>query len=340
MRRFGRQFFTLILCLLMVLSPVTLCACNSSSEKSEETVPTATREQIYESDNDVPYVSAEWQPFVYSEFYREALGEQVQLDFECLVEAIMAGTAQIEVSEEFWANVHNLIPPLFPPYYQVVEDSNYSKGTLTLTYYDDREQTLNEFGARVEEIINNSVCEGDTDIMKALAIYNYLTPRFVYDYSAVGDVYADVTPYRAIMEYEGICQSFANGYTYLCMQVGLNATVAQGINEKIQNHEWSMVMLDGEWYYFDPTFDQALSSLIYFGFTKNYRAEVDEYPLAWQNVGLLDKYLGDTFDGIDDQRFEYLHVLDSEVKLRRENGQMIVSGTSTADGQQYEFVVE
>lgn len=329
----------LALFLSVALLTNVLAGCSSASNTTT-TSTTATGTQIYSVTNDVPFVNLKWQPFVYSEFYRETLGEQVQMDFEKMVDAIMTGTTQIEVSEEFMANVKRMIPPLFPPYYQVVSDATYSEGILTLTYYDDREEVLNGFGKRVEEIINNSVCEGDTDIMKALAIYNYLTPRFVYDYSAVGDVYADVTPYRALLNYEGICQSFAAAFTYLCLQEGLNATVAQGINESIENHEWSMVMLDGEWYYFDPTFDQALSSLKYFGFTKNYRAEVDEYPLAWQDVGLLEIYLASDFDGIDDTRFEYLNILDSEVTLERKNGQMIVSGKSTTEDKTYQFVIE
>lgn len=324
--------------LIAVLSLAIFTGCDSDTTESTVQNALTPGEQIFDVKNDVPFVKHEWKPFVYSEFFYNNLGDQVKMDFERMVEAILNGEEQIEVSQEFSEHVFDMIPSLFPPFYYVVDEMVYQDGVATLTYLEGRENTLEEFGKKVEEIIDACVCEGDSELMAAAAIYNYYTPRIKYDHSAVGDVYADVTGYRGIMEFEGICQSFASAYTYLCLQVGIDITTVIGISNKVETHQWCMMNIDGEYYYVDPTFDEGLSSLKYFCFTKGYRETNDNYPIAWQNIAEL--YRGDNFDGVNSTHFDYLRSVDCNVELERKDGQMIVHGNSMVDGTEYNFVLE
>lgn len=331
----------LLAILLMVSIILSLASC--AKEDPEPSTPhnsVPVGEQIFDADNDVPFIYHEWDPYAYGEFYRDTLGEQVQMDYLSLIEAIMAGNEQIEISSEFHEHMFDMLLTLFPPFDFVVENVNYKDGLLSIEYYDDREQVLSEFKARVEDILNSCICEGDTDIMKAIALYNYLTPRLTYDYAAVGNRDADVSGYRGIMEYEGICQSFASAYSYLCLQLGIDATVVIAFSEDIETHEWSMIKLDGEYYYVDPTFDTGMSSMMYFGFSKSYRAEKDKYPIEWQDVGAMKIYRGDTFEGVDSSRFDELRVMNYDVTIRRINGTMIITGKSSIDNKEYSITID
>lgn len=296
--------------------------------------------QLFDSNNDVPYAKHEWKPFVYGQFYRDTLGEQVQMDYEAVIEAILNGDTEVYVSNEFMVDMFENMNVLFPPYYFVVEDTNYQDGLLTLTFTNNREKVLDEFGSRVVSILDSCICEGDSDLMKAIAIYNYLTPRLTYDYSAVGDVYADVTSFRGLTEYSGICQSFAGAYTYLCLQEDIDATVVVAVSDKLDTHEWSMINIDGQYYYVDPTFDAGMSSMMYFGFTKEFRADYDDYPIAWQDIGGMERIRGDVFDGVSDTRFDEFRKINYDVTIVRSNGQMIITGKSSSDQKEYSVIIE
>lgn len=326
-----------LLCIFIVSMSFTACAEENKDNNPHNSVEAGN--QIIDSVNDVPFITHQWDPYAYGEFYYNALGEQVKLDYERFVEAMMNGTTEIEVSHEFMEHIYDSIHVLFPAYYYVVNDMTYKDGVLSISYLDDRENTLQEFGTQIENIISSCVCEGDTDIEKAIALYNFLTPRLTYDYAAVGDIYADVSSYRGLMDYEGICQSFAGAYSYLCLQVGIDATVVVAVSDNLETHEWCMIKLDGEYYYVDPTFDCGMSSLKYFGFTKEYREKEDEYPIAWHDIGGLGIYRGDTFEGVTDNRFSDLNKINYDLLIKRQDQKMIVTGKSSLDELEYEFTI-
>jgi hypothetical protein len=70
------------------------------------------------------------------------------------------------------------------------------------------------------------------------------------------------------MHNSGVCVTFANVYNQLLTQVGIKTTLATCEYDATMGHVWSVVTLDGEDYFCDPTFELARdngSGYIYFG---------------------------------------------------------------------------
>ena len=77
------------------------------------------------------------------------------------------------------------------------------------------------------------------------------------------------TTYRLFGSGTGICFEIARAYSYLLMQVGVDATTVMG-----GGHEWNYVRINGFNYHVDPTFAiDSGSSLAYFMMTDEQREE-------------------------------------------------------------------
>ena len=107
---------------------------------------------------------------------------------------------------------------------------------------------------------------------KALALYDYFSRTYSYDYDTFGkmsDVYVDYTrSYRFFQTGIGICHEISTAYSYLLMQAGVEATIMMG-----SDHQWSYVRINGHDYHVDPTFAiNNPGSLSYFMMTDEQRA--------------------------------------------------------------------
>ena len=89
-----------------------------------------------------------------------------------------------------------------------------------------------------------AACRADTDWQTALNLHDWLTHNMYYDYSY--QYYgAD-----SILRGYGVCDSYAKAYLMLCRAAGI--PVYRVTND---THAWNAVMLDGEWFYVDCTWD-------------------------------------------------------------------------------------
>ena len=130
-------------------------------------------------------------------------------------------------------------------------------GTAPIEYKVSKEEAakmIEEFKQLVEDTINEAVKPEYNDFEKALALYNYFATTYVYDYDAARLVESEPSKanytcsYRLLTEKTGICSELAKAYSYLLMQLGVDATtVTEG------KHEWSLIKLCGNYYHVDPT---------------------------------------------------------------------------------------
>jgi len=170
--------------------------------------------------------------------------------FYTLVDTVMAGSAEMACpDEETMYELETVARMCFPPYTALVSGASFSDGAIRFEYTVDdaqRSRLMEAFEAQVTALVSGAVREGDSPAMAAVALYHSYAGLVMYDYEAVqSDSVVDVTPYRAIMELTGICQSFAPAYAYLCLQCGIDAAPAGGLSESNEAHEWTLLSLDG-----------------------------------------------------------------------------------------------
>lgn len=101
--------------------------------------------------------------------------------------------------------------------------------------------------AIVEEIKNSS----DTELGRAIAIYEWITNNTAYKYGIVGE---DQFFENVVQNGYAVCGGYANSFKRLAKAVGLDVNYVSGWPEDGgEGHAWNQVKIDGQWYNLDTT---------------------------------------------------------------------------------------
>ena len=206
-----------------------------------------------------------FQPKVCSEYMKEVFGEKMCEAWYSMVDAMMEGkdTFVCPDDDTFDWMIGQFPHRCFPVVegligYPENPDHPVENGIAHFRYTVPREEftaKVSQFAETVENILNETVKETDTDFEKALSLYQYFTDHYTYDYDLYEALYSDVLEQRETSachvfdEKSGICCEISTAYSYLLMQTGVNATVMMG-----DDHQWSYVKINGKNYHIDPTF--------------------------------------------------------------------------------------
>ncbi len=297
-----------------------------------ETTPEAT-EAVFE------YT---WKPHVFSQIDRETIGSEAEQFFFDLVDAILAGEESVLCADKkFLWDLDLALGTYFPPYYHVVSDLTYADGAYRIKYRvgaEEREKMLLDFARRIETLIEwADLREDDSPTIRAVKIYRMYSERIVYDYHAINtDAITDVSTYRGLMELQGICQSFGSAYAYLCLQAGVEAATVSGLSTE-NAHEWTILTLDGKYYYADPTWESGNKGrgLRYFGMTATQREWNGGYIADEYNVGYSNDFWGREIS-VTDETFAPLWEAVEVTEFLEEDGVLRVV-FERADGSVGEF---
>jgi transglutaminase-like putative cysteine protease len=206
--------------------------------------------------------------------------------------------------------------PLFNADARFDYDNLYDAQTQTMQIYyvseskEQHEAFISNFVENVSVIIENNIMQNDNDLIKAISLYRAFSSSVSYNYDAAcSDIIVDVSPYNAIVNHNGICQSFAGAYTYLLLQVGIDANTCTGMTyDSSIAHEWTILKLDDKYYYADPTFENSETAgygLKYFGITTTEREAIGHFDPEYYNIGVTNEIWARDYD-ISDIRFESL----------------------------------
>ena len=229
-----------------------------------------------------------FQPKVASQYFVEVFGEEKVEAWFNLIDAVMAGEdtfacPDTETYNWVMGQFPNKCFPVINPVmgmlisYAWDRENPVKNGTASFTYLVPREEAaakIAEFATLVEDILNNTIKPDYSDFEKALSLYLYFQQNYTYDFKAAEDNekgQADyVSSYRLLTGKTGICHEISNAYSYLLMQVGVDAMTVMG-----SNHEWSYIRLNGNNYHIDPTFALSVSrdDLSYFLMSDEKRCE-------------------------------------------------------------------
>lgn len=120
--------------------------------------------------------------------------------------------------------------------------------------YDDPAACREEVEQAAAEALD-AIPYGAGDYEKALALHDWLCDHIVYQYNPDG---SDQDLYGALVEGKCVCAGYCAAYEYLLDQVGVEAETVRGDADNgswVESHAWTKVVLDGDVYYTDVTWD-------------------------------------------------------------------------------------
>ena len=201
--------------------------------------------------------------FMLSEESLQLMGNDFAEFYVGFVDAFLNYRSEVECPEKRFAEMlSSVIYYDFPLYSACAETVEYVKhydpetGMLSIVYKYD-EQTHADLIARFMEAADTLLADASpdkTDLENAKSIYHALCIRMTYDYSALTE-FERKDNYYAYLHNSGVCITFANVYNQLLTQVGIKTTLAHCDNPETVGHIWSVVTLDGQQYFCDPTYE-------------------------------------------------------------------------------------
>lgn len=342
---------SLICACVIFISMISGCSENAKSPKGTGEPQSATV-PIAEQPTTSPEPTATqkpldftWKTHVYSETFRKVYGGETEKVYYTFIDAILNGSECFACpDEETMYTISTIAGTCFPPFVALISDLSYKDGAVFLSFAlnaEQHKQVLDQFEKQIAMIIQSAVVEGDSPEMATISLYHSYSGMITYDYVAVdNDVIVDVSCYRALTELTGICQSFAGAYAYLCLQCGIEAVSVGGMTEAFEAHEWTMLTLDDQYYYMDPTFENATggTGLRYFGMTALQRELEGGFIADEYNIGNTNVLWGREIDVVA-ERFAPLWEATNIIDMERKNGILHIQ-CERIDGTQFTFVVE
>lgn len=105
---------------------------------------------------------------------------------------------------------------------------------------------------------------GMSDYEKALYVHDLIVQQTTYDYDTYVRLaeltYSDsCTPYGCLVNHLSVCSGYAKAFQWIMEEVGIECLRVTGNDiSTYDSHEWNCVLLDGEYYYVDVTWDDPV----------------------------------------------------------------------------------
>ena len=146
---------------------------------------------------------------------------------------------------------------------------DWQNGYLLVTYdHDDAEERARQQQAimeRVDEIVEEIIEPGMTDLEMQTAINDWLVENVEYDFPALENAeqnnfmfvdpyfYNTFTAYGILINGIGVCSGYADAFVLIADRVGLESVFVTGFMNGSLPHAWNRVNLDDNWYTLDVT---------------------------------------------------------------------------------------
>lgn len=133
----------------------------------------------------------------------------------------------------------------------------------------------------------------ESDYEKVKYLYDYLISHTEYEMGCADSQ----NICSVLLNGRSVCQGYAKTFQLLCQRAGVPAFLVTG-KVKGQGHAWDLILVDGQWYYVDPTWGDA-----------SYRQEEGVYPLSAYPAVNYDYFCVTT------QQIARTHSLDEKIEL-------------------------
>ena len=143
-----------------------------------------------------------------------------------------------------------------------------STGDLLVTYDQDvatQQRQQRAIMARVDEIIDEIITDGMTELEIQIAINDFLIKHATYDFAALENAalnnfmfvdpeyYDSFTAYGILINGVGVCSGYADAFTLIADRAGLESVIVTGYLRGNLPHAWNRVNINDEWYTIDVT---------------------------------------------------------------------------------------
>lgn len=130
---------------------------------------------------------------------------------------------------------------------------------VSLNYLMDYETIVDAKAAvkaKVDEIVSNAPSDA-TQFELELYAHDYIADNCEYDNESastqnVSDNSGNI--YGVLIEGKAVCEGYARAFQLICKRLGIECVNILGISDNV-SHMWNCVMIDGEWYQIDVTWD-------------------------------------------------------------------------------------
>ncbi len=127
-----------------------------------------------------------------------------------------------------------------------------------------------------------------TDVQKALILHDRIINRCDY-YKENADAgtlpKASYTPYGVVINEMAVCQGYAELYSYLLKCVGIESYLCSSY---IMNHVWNIIVIDGEYYYVDVTWDDPTWDVSGRTMHTNFLCSFEDFKQHHHKDGIID----------------------------------------------------
>lgn len=189
--------------------------------------------------------------------------------------------------------------------------------SISIVYIIDEEETADKkeiFDKKVDEILKIAN-ENNLLFDKLLSIYDAILSGAEYDRSIIDNKNTDLlerNAYGCLVEGKTICSGYSMAFNLFMQKLGLECGVEFNNYdfslETEDSHVWNYCKLDGEYYYFDPTWDDTLFEderyKPYIEYSHIYFA-VNKDELSKSNLTMLSEVPTPSCEGIEYNYFIY-----------------------------------
>jgi len=145
---------------------------------------------------------------------------------------------------------------------------DWQNNDLIVTYDHDAVERARQQQAimeRVDEIVEEIIEPGMTDLEMQTAINEWLVENVEYDFPALENAeqnnfmhvdpyfYNTFTAYGILINGIGVCSGYADAFVLIADRVGLESVFVTGFMNGSLPHAWNRVNIDGNWYTLDVT---------------------------------------------------------------------------------------
>ena len=180
---------------------------------------------------------------------------------------------------------------------------DWATGDILITYDHDAETQQRQQQAimeRVAEIVDEIIVPDMTDLEIQTAINEFLIENATYDFGALDNAeqnnfmfvdpeyYDAFTAYGILINGLGVCSGYADAFTLIADEAGLESVIVTGYLQGSLPHAWNRVNIDGQWYTLDVTNnDNELFPNAFFNLSDLEAATILTEDSRW----MLDRYI-------------------------------------------------